>query len=41
MLMENGSLPEIKRAGTFGKKELNLFANSLDRELQKKIKAYN
>ena len=39
MLMENGALPEIKRAGTFGKKELNLFANSLDRELQKKIKA--
>jgi len=38
MLMENGALPEIKRAGSFGKKELNLFANSLDRELQKKIK---
>ncbi|NLK45371.1 MAG: DUF188 domain-containing protein [Treponema sp.] len=38
MLIENGYFPEIKRSGTFGKKELNLFANSLDRELQKKLK---
>lgn len=39
MLMENGALPENRKTGTFGKKELNLFANSLDRELQKKIRA--
>ena len=39
MLMESGALSDIRRTGTFGKKELNLFANSLDRELQKKIKA--
>ncbi len=39
MLMENGLLPETKRSGSFGSKELNLFANCLDRELQKKIRA--
>lgn len=39
MLMENGTLSETRRTGSFGKKELNLFANSLDRELQKKLRS--
>ncbi len=39
MLLENGVVSDVKRSGTFGKKELNLFANSLDRELQKKLKS--
>lgn len=34
-LFNNGIMPE--RTGTFGKKELNLFSNSLDKEIQKKI----
>jgi len=35
-LFESGI--QIEKTGSFGKKELNAFANCLDRELQKKIK---
>ena len=35
-LYNNGIMPE--RTSVYGKKEINLFANSLDRELQKKLK---
>lgn len=37
-LYEQGIAPE--KTDRFGKKELNLFANSLDKELQKKLKKY-
>lgn len=36
-LFENGIMPE--RTSVFGKKELNAFSNSLDRELQKILRA--
>ena len=36
-LCENGLMPE--RTGIYGKKELNKFANCLDREIQKKLRA--
>lgn len=39
MLLENGLLPAEKKGNTYGKKEINAFANSLDRELQKKLRA--
>ena len=35
-LFENGLISE--KSSTFGKKELNLFANCLDREIQKKLR---
>jgi len=35
-LFENGLISE--KSSTFGKKEVNLFANCLDREIQKKLK---
>lgn len=35
-LYENGLISE--KSSTFGKKELNLFANCLDREIQKKLR---
>ena len=38
-LYNNGIMPE--RTGVYGKKEINLFANSLDRELQKKLKQFS
>lgn len=37
-LFDNGLISE--KNSSFGKKEANLFANCLDRELQKKIKAF-
>ena len=37
-LYENGLISE--KNSTFGKKELNLFANCLDREIQKKLRKF-
>lgn len=39
MLLENGIFQLEKKGNTYGKKEINAFANSLDRELQKKLRA--
>ena len=38
-LYKNGIMPD--RTSVYGKKEINQFANSLDRELQKKLKDFS